>query len=282
MAQVLDQFHAFAHGLDHPEGIAVAADGALYAGGEAGQVYRVGLEGLVEVVARTGGFVLGLAVDARGRVYACDLERHAVIRIDAEDGTVEAYSSGTTAEPMRVPNHPVFDVLGNLYVTDSGTFDADDGRVYRIRAGGATEVWSREPTNFPNGCCLSLDDEALLVVTSTPEPGVSRIPIRADGSAGPVEQVLALPGTVPDGVALAADGEILVSCYRPDRIYRIREGNEPRVLADDPRGTLLSAPTNIAFAGPRLDRLVVSSLGRWHLSIGDVGIVGRALHHPDL
>ena len=35
----------FVTGLDHPEGVAVARDGTLYAGGEAGQVYRISPDG---------------------------------------------------------------------------------------------------------------------------------------------------------------------------------------------------------------------------------------------
>jgi sugar lactone lactonase YvrE len=57
-------------GLDHPEGVAWdPASGILWAGGETGQLYRV------DVVARTWSetarapeFVLGLAVDGRGRL----------------------------------------------------------------------------------------------------------------------------------------------------------------------------------------------------------------------
>ena len=43
----------------------------LWAGGEAGQLYRVSLDGRVEEVARLPHFVLGVAVDAAGAVYAC-------------------------------------------------------------------------------------------------------------------------------------------------------------------------------------------------------------------
>jgi gluconolactonase len=57
-----------AEGLDHPEAVAWGINGRMWAGGEAGQLYAISLEGAVEEVARTGGFVLGLAVDAEGRV----------------------------------------------------------------------------------------------------------------------------------------------------------------------------------------------------------------------
>ena len=54
---------------------------------------------------------------------------------------------------------------------------------------------------------------------------------------------------------------MFVGCYRPDRIYRIPLGGPAEVFADDPDGVVLNQPANVAFWGPNLDRLVVSSLG---------------------
>src|SRR5207247_363718 len=60
-------------GLDHPEGVAWdPAAGVLWAGGEAGQLYRVDVDRrTLEEAARAPGFVLGLAVDGRSRVVIC-------------------------------------------------------------------------------------------------------------------------------------------------------------------------------------------------------------------
>jgi hypothetical protein len=49
----IDQLEMFAHGLDHAEGIAVTADGTVYVGGEAGQLYRIGADDTVEEVLTT-------------------------------------------------------------------------------------------------------------------------------------------------------------------------------------------------------------------------------------
>src|SRR4051795_10910728 len=52
----------FCEGLDHPECLAVHPDGSIWAGGEAGQIYRVSADGSrVDDVASTGGFILGIA-----------------------------------------------------------------------------------------------------------------------------------------------------------------------------------------------------------------------------
>jgi gluconolactonase len=79
--------------LDHPEGVAVAADGAVWCGGEGGQIYRIA-DRTIERVATTGGFCLGLAFDADGMLYVCDLHHAAVFRLDTRTGTLERFADG--------------------------------------------------------------------------------------------------------------------------------------------------------------------------------------------
>ena len=277
----LDHFRTYADGLDHPEGVAVGPDGTVYAGGEAGQIYRVGADGSLAEVANTGGFLLGLAVDGDGTVYACDVGRREVVRVDPRTGTVETYSTGAPDAPLRNPNWPVFDDDGNLYVTDSGGWKDDDGHIVVIAPGGATTVWSRDLPRFPNGACLSADGTALLVIESL-HPGVSRVPIQPDGTAGVTSVFCELPGTVPDGIAVDERGGCYVACYRPDRIYYVDATGHVEVFADDPEGTVLAAPTNVVFIGGDRRTLLVGSLGRWHLAACDVDPPGIALRYPRL
>src|SRR4051812_7159260 len=118
-----------AGGLDHPEGVAWdPVSGRVYAGGEAGQVYAIGLDGSVETVAVTGGFILGLAVDGDGLVYACDVGRGAVMRVDPTTGNIKPFASGDGTQSMIAPNWLAFDAEGALYVTDSGDWGKRNGR----------------------------------------------------------------------------------------------------------------------------------------------------------
>ena len=114
------QISVLVDGLDHPEGIAWGLDGYVYAGGEAGQVYRIDIDRRdLTQFADTGGFVLGMAMDSSHNIYACDAGNHCVMKITPE-GVVTRYSDGAPASIMQLPNYPAFDAEGNLYVSDSG------------------------------------------------------------------------------------------------------------------------------------------------------------------
>ena len=271
----LEAFETLATGLDHPEGVAVGPGGRVYAGGEAGQVYRITDEGTPEELASTRGFLFGVTLDGGGNVYACDFGNASVMRISAA-GEVSTLSTGTPERPMRVPNFAAFDDAGNLYVTDSGTWGQDDGLVYRIGPDGATSVWTERTPRFPNGCCLTAAGDALLVVESRGR-AVVRVPVEDDGTAGTPEPVVDLTGSQPDGIALAEDGRMFVGCYRPDRVFEISREGTPEVWAEDADGVVLNQPANVAFLD---DRLVVSSLGGWNLVAAPAGVRGLPLRYP--
>jgi gluconolactonase len=273
----LDGFTTLATGLDHPEGAAWGPDGRIYAGGEAGQIYAVGLDGSVEQVGDTGGFLFGVTVDGDGAVYGCDMGRGEIVRVAS--GLATTYSSGTPDHPLRVPNFAAFDETGALYVTDSGDWGAEDGLLFRVSPDGKTTVWTDAVPAFPNGCCLSAEGDALLVVESRARR-VVRVPIEENGAAGAVTVVADLTGSQPDGIALAVDGTMFVGCYRPDRIYRVPPGGSPEVWAEDPDGVTLIQPANPVFLGPGLDRLLVTSLGGWNLVTADPGVAGLPLRYP--
>jgi gluconolactonase len=276
----ITNFAPFADGLDHPEGVTIGPDGTLYAGGEAGQIYRVGLDGAWQQIATTGGFVLGLCLDGEGAIYACDLGHHAVMRID-RDGEVTTYSSGAPARPMAVPNYPVFTADGTLYVSDSGGWKEWNGCLFRIRPGGETEVIGSGREAFPNGMALHPDGSRLYVVLSN-LPGIVSLALHDDGTVGPAETVVDLPRTVPDGLAFDSEGNLYIACYTPDIIYRLTPSGELAVVAEDWESVIFATPTNIVFAGPERRTLVVASLSRWHLTRGEMPVPGAPLHYPNL
>lgn len=279
------QFRPFAVGLNAPEGVVWDPDReVLYAGGRHGELYRVTLDGTVEQVAHfgPGSFVLGLALDSRGRIYACERGNGRFLRTDPDSFAFEPYTGGTADRPLITPNYPVFGPDGTLYLSDSGTWEKDDGVLFRVLPGGETTVWLDSLCHFPNGLALAPDGSALYVAESGTS-AIWRVPIEARGSAGTPERVWSRPRTFTDGIAFDAAGRLYASMYRPDAIYRIDVATgESEVVSDDWTAQYLQAPTNIAFAGEDLSCLVTANLAGEHLNLygGPLPAPGQPLHRP--
>ncbi|GAA2601841.1 SMP-30/gluconolactonase/LRE family protein [Actinomadura fulvescens] len=259
--------------LDHPEGVAVhPRDGSVWCGGEAGQIFRIDPAGTkIEQIATTNGFVLGIAFDPTASyLFICDIVHPGVFRLDLATGQVELFADGAGGHRFRNPNYAVFDAQDRLYVSDSRQLDEPGPAVFRYAMDGTGEVWDERPMAFANGLALAPDESSLYVVESF-MPGVTRVEIRADGSAGERSTVVELPGTVPDGIAFGPDGLLYIACYEPSKVLRVRHDEKTagnvEVVADDPTAHLLCHPTNLAFKGTTA---YVANLGRWHITAIDL------------
>jgi gluconolactonase len=271
------------HALDHPESVAWGPDQRVYAGGEAGQLYRMSLsDSICEQVAKVeGGFLLGLAHDGDGNTYACD-DRNACVHRITPQGAVSVYCNGNAEQRMRVPNYLVFDDAGNLYVSDSGEWGRKTGWIWKVAPGGVeAEIWDRSASGFTNGMCLSADGTALYVVESAP-PLISKVEIRPDGSAGKRTVLVELPRQVPDGVALDQNGDLYIALYNPNIVYRYTAKGELATLYDDWEQLMLVAPTNIAFGGADMRTLIIASLCGWSVHTAPMDIAGLKLRYPKI
>ncbi|MHA4811657.1 SMP-30/gluconolactonase/LRE family protein [Flavitalea flava] len=268
----------FADGLDHPECVAVHPDGSVWAGGEGGQIYRILPDGSgMEEVGNTGGFILGLAFSPDGSWLAvCDLKLHCIWKFNIAEKRLELLASTVEQLPVSIPNFPVFDGQGNLYVSDSGAFRTVTGRVYRFDAEGKGMIWHAGPFSFANGMALSVK-KTFLYVVCTWLPGVERIKINPDGSAGEREIYVTLPRTCPDGIAFDAAGNLYIGCYAPNRIYKVSPDRILSVFLDDWESHTLTNPTNLAFGGGKFTDLFIANLGRWHIGKIRIGQEGLKL-----
>lgn len=248
-------------GLDHPEGLCFTADGALVAGSESGQIYRIDPgTGKSRTIARTGGFVLGVCADGSGGVYACDAGRNEVLRIDP-DGSVGLVSTGT----LDNPNDCAFDADGNLYFTESGIYHPQrhTGRLFAITPEGKTECIHPGPFRFANGIVVDAQSSKLYMVEST-APSVLEFQLEGPrlASAEPTRRIELEPDTVPDGVALDEEGNIYVAFYSPDQIGVIRTDGSFGVIYRDFLSEWMNRPTNIAL---RPNEIYFANLGGWHV-----------------
>lgn len=282
MNEFKNNISQFADGLDHPECVAVHVDGSVWAGGEGGQVYRIPADGGEwEEIVNTGGFVLGIAFSPGCEWLAiCDSGAKCVWKLDLSTRELTTFARGSGSHYFNIPNYPVFDSQRNLYVSESGEFNKVKGKILKFSPDGQGEVWHEGPFSFTNGMALGQGGKQLYVVCSW-LPGVERININSDGSAGDREVYCTMPRTVPDGIAFDLEENLYVSCYTPNAIYKVSKDRVSTLLMEDWEAHTLSNPTNIAFGGIDLDQLFTANLGRWHINKIDLGIKGLPLvsHH---
>ncbi len=258
-------------GLDHPECLCVAPDGALYAGGEGGQLYRLGPDGTQSQVAGTGGSLLGVALDGHGRVHVCDAGRKAVLRIDP-NGQVTERAGG-----FEIPNYGVFDAAGNLFVSDSGDYwnPTGTGKLYVIRPDNRKELFHAGPFRFANGLAIDPTGCWLYVAQSTAW-NVVRVPLA--GGNGTVETIFQLPAhRVVDGLAFTADGRLIITCYRPDEVYVGHPDGRLEMLIEDLTHELLISPTNVAL---HEGKLYLANLGGSFISRLASDLQPGPVHRP--
>lgn len=255
-------------GLDHPEGLCFTADGAVVAGGESGQIYRIDPgTGKSRTIAQTGGFVLGVCADASGGVYACDAGRNEVLRIDP-DGSVGVVSTGT----LDNPNDCALDADGNLYFTESGVYHPQrhTGRLLVITRDGKTECIHPGPFRFANGIFVDARSSKLYMVEST-APSVLEFQLEGPrlASGDPTRCIALEPDTVPDGIALDEAGNIYVAFYSPDQIGVIGTNGSFEVIYRDYLAEWMNRPTNIAL---RPNEIYFANLGGWHIGAVEHGL----------
>ena len=263
----IERFEIFANGLDHPECIAFDRGGWLWAGGEAGQVYRISLEGAPQLVAEMGGFCGGVAWSPDdAELFVCN-PHHGIVRVK-RNGEWSVFADSAGAHRMVCPNYGLFDRGGNYYVTDSGKWKKRNGWLLKYASNGSGQIVAG-PFGVANGLAMSADERTLFMIESDTD-SVYRIDLATGTSALYAENV----GRMPDGLALDVEGNLFASCYASDDIHRISPSGEMTLFAYDRCAILLSRPTNLAF---RDGYLYAANLGRTTITRAHVGRQGKPL-----
>lgn len=164
----------------------------------------------------------------------------------AQKGDVSVFCDRAPDGPLIMPNHGSFDAKGNYYFSDSGDYWKPNGRLIRVRPDHQSESLIGGNWHFPNGLAVSPKDGAVFMIEST-AADILRIPVNKDGTVGTPEIYAQLHGTVMDGLAFAKNGNLYVSCYYPNRIYRIFPDQNIKLLIEDATSEVLNQPTNVAF-----------------------------------
>lgn len=277
MQHQLSDVENFASGIDHSEGICEALDGSLYLGGEVGQVYRLSLDGVLEEIGQSPGtgILLGLSIRKDGSLLICDPSEKTIWAFDVKNNSWSVFCNQVGGQPLHTPNWGCFLPDGSYVFSDSGNWKAADGKLCRVLPDGTCELWSDKCNHFPNGLALSEDGLGIYVLESTPGK-LLYVEILPDGSAG-IPTVLCEFDAVPDGVTVAEDQNLLISCYRPDTIYSWSPHAGLQILVEDPEGTVVAAPTNTVLIGRNRSTLVWPNFARWNVARLETNFVGVPL-----
>jgi sugar lactone lactonase YvrE len=221
-----------------PEHIALGPDGKLYAAMTSGTLLRMDADGgRREVLADTGGRVLGFDFDAQGRMLAADAMKG--LLAVGRDGRVELLADRVGPDdPIRYANSVVVAPDGTVYFTDAssrfapshwgGTYEASVLDILEQAATG--RVLAHDPVahgtrvvargfSFANGIALSADGRTLFVA-ETGRYRIWKLDAAARGidvqRATPQARVLLdnLPG-YPDNLMRGRDGRIWVGLFKP-------------------------------------------------------------------
>ena len=160
-------------------------------------------------------------------------------------------------------------------MTDSGDWKKGNGTLCRFTPAGDGKVIAG-PFGYTNGLALSAGEQRLYMV----ESDTNRVLV-LDTQHFEVKVYAEDVGRLPDGLALDEAGNLYVSCYASDDIYRISPSGAKTLFAYDPFAILLSRPTNMAFDG---DWMYVANLGRTTVTRAKVDarghpLVNRAMPH---
>ena len=191
---------------------------------------------------RAGGFVIGL----KSGFAELTLDPFAITAI----GDPEPHLPGSRMNDGKADN------AGHIWC---GTMDMaeeeDVGALYRLRP---DLTWETMDSGYrvTNGPAFS-PDGAWLYHSDTGKRTVYRFPRNADGSLGEREEFIRFDDAdgYPDGMTVDADGGLWIAHWGGSRISRFTaDGKLDRAIALPARQI-----TNIAFAGPDLDRMFVTS-----------------------
>ena len=224
-------------------------------------VTRVTSDGKATTWAATGA-PNGHKILADGTHLICDASRHALLHLDADGHFLEPAASESDGTPLRGPNDLTLDPSsGGVYFTDPASSDLQtpDGTVHYLDAQMKCHTVARGLA-FPNGIVIRPGGKELLVGESK-RNRILVFPILEPGKLGEFRVLIDLPvkgpGQIdnqPDGIALDSQGNLYVAHYGMRQVQVVSPAG--KLIRRYPAGNLTTS--NVAFAGPNMDRLFIT------------------------
>ncbi len=306
-------------GLERPECVLVARDGAVYSADFRGGVAEHASDGAHRLIRGTtadlpsGLKPNGIAFDRDGSflIAHLGLEEGGVFRL-TRDGAVSPLLREVDGIALPPTNYATRDAAGRLWITISTRLsprqrdwrpDAASGFIVLMDDRGARIV--ADDLGYTNECLPSPDGRHLYV-NETYSRHLARFPLHEDGTLGPKERLVEFgEGEFPDGLAFDSEGQVWATAIVANRLLRVdpRTGTVTRMLDDgDPAhiarveaawrsGTLaasdlatagssrLANVSSLAFAGPGRQEAWLGCLLAGHIMRTTMPVAGHPPPH---
>jgi len=248
-----------AEGYEFPEGPVVDSEGTLYFSDVRGNKILRWNGSTTETFLEDTKGANGLAFDKKGNLFACRGEGKDVVKI-SPGGEMNVVADSADGKELNSPNDLVFGLDGTIYFTNPGRGGLPSG-VIRVNPDGKAQMIGSEPA-YPNGIGMSPDGNWLYVNDTMNRSTIWRYELKDDGTVGAAEEFAQFGRGGPDGLAIAASGNLYIAMNLGAKVTVLSPGGETLEEFQFGRG---SGVTNVCFGGPDWKTL--------YITLGNAGTV---------
>jgi len=253
-------------GLDHPGAIAIERSGNIWAGGEAGQLYRISPSGKkVEHMATAGGPVTCLALAPSGTWMAVGDRAGGLVRLDLATMEMKPIPefSGVAGGACFFPD-------GRLLVTERS--DPKKGRLLLFDLPDPMRELKVGPLADPCGLALNAECTSLFIACRL-MPGILLLPVEM-GIPTRAQPFVKMRNVLPEAIVMDHRSNLYIGCHSPTRIFKVAPDKWVTVHIEDLPMEVLSQPVGLAWTGKGFDFIIAANRGGHHLTSIDMRQVG--------